>query len=261
MKKLITVILALVLLVSAVSAIAEGDLLSQIQERGTLIIATEGDWYPWTDMDADGNFTGLDIEIGTLIAHGLGVEPQFMATKWESILAGVDAGRFDIACNGVGYTEERAEKYSFTTPYLYTRKVLLVRADNEDITSVEDLMGRTTANSAGSTYADLGEQYGATVTYAPTLAETIQLVEQGRVDATINAQISIDLYLAEHPEANVKVVQVLDTTDPVAYPIRKGEDTETLLAAINEILEQARQDGTLAEISIRYTGHDLTKPE
>ena len=98
------------------------------------------------------------------------------------------------------------------------------------------------------------------MTYADTLAETIQLVLQGRVDATVNAQVSIQDYLEDHPDADIKVVQVLEG-DPVAYPMSKGEDTETLVAAVNEILEAARQDGTLAAISEKYFKLDLTQPD
>ena len=257
MKKLLSIALALVLALGCVAA-AEGDLLSKIQERGTLVIATEGNWSPWTYHDENDELVGLDIEIAKLIAAGLGVEPVFMETDWDSILAGVDAGRFDIACNGVGYTATRAEKYEFSTPYVYTHKVLVVRGDNDSIKTVEDLKGKTTANSPSSTYAALAEEYGATVTYVSTLAETVQLLIYGRVDATINAQVSIEDYLKQHPDANIKVAQVL-AGDPVAYPVAKGETA--LIEAINEILENARQDGTLAEISLKYLGLDLTKAD
>ena len=261
MKKGLTLILALALLIAAACAFAEeGDLLAQIRERGTLIIATEGNWSPWTYHDETDQLVGLDVEIGTLIAHGLGVEPDFRETDWDSILAGVDSGRFDIACNGVGYTETRAEKYSFSTPYVYTQKVLVVGADNEDIHTIEDLNGRKTANSPSSTYAQIAEDNGAEVVYVSTLGETITMLIQGRVDATVNARVSIEDYLNQHPDAPIKVVQILEG-DPVAYPVRKGADTETLIAAINEILEQARQDGTLAAISVKYFGVDLTTPE
>ncbi len=259
MKKLIALLLAL-LIAGAFTALAEDDLLARIQARGTLVIATEGNWPPWTYHDEGDALTGLDVEIGTLIANGLGVAPDFQETVWDAILAGVDTGRFDIACNGVGYTEERAEKYSFSTPYVYTPKVLVVRGDNDDIHTLEDLAGRTTANSPSSTYATLAEEYGATVTYINTLDETIQLLEQGRVNATINARVSIEDYLAGHPDADIKIVQELPG-DPVAFPMRKGEDAESLVAAVNGILDQARQDGTLAEISLRYFGEDRTQPE
>ena len=261
MKKIIAIALLMMLVLTAVAVAEEGDLLATIRERGTLVIATEGNWQPWTYHDENDVLTGLDVEIGTLIAHGLGVEPEFQETDWDAILAGVDSGRFDIACNGVGYTEERAEKYSFSTPYLYTEIALVVRADNEDIQSEADLAGRSTANTASSTYASIAEEYGATVTPVNTLLETIMLVEQGRVDATLNAKGSIDDYLSEHPDANIRIVGTLQVGEPVAYPVRKAEDTETLVAAIDEILENARQDGTLAAISEKYFGVDLTKGE
>ena len=261
MKKLFALLFALILAAASFSALAEGDLLSQIQERGKLIIATEGDWSPWTYHDeTTGELTGLEYEIGTLIAEALGVEAEFQETAWDSILAGVDAGRFDIACNGVGYTTERAEKYSFTEPYVYTHKVLAVRSDNEEIKSIDDLPGHTTANSASSTYGALAESLGATVTYVTTMQESLALVEQGRVDATLNAQVSIVDYQNQHPEANIKIVDILPG-DPVAYPIRKGEDTESFVAAVNEILAQAKADGRLAAISEKYFGLDLTQPD
>ena len=235
-----------------------GDLLSQIKARGTLIIGTEGTWSPWTYHDETTHeLTGFDIEIGTLIAHGLGVEPDFQETDWDSILAGVEGGRFDIACNGVGYTAERAEKYDFSIPYVYTTKVLVVRGGNEDIHTLEDLKGRTTANTPSSTYAALAEQYGATVTPVNTLGETIELLIHERVDATVNAKASINDYLAQHPDTDIKIVQELPP-DMVAYPVRKGETA--LINAINGILEKAQQDGTLSAISIKYFGEDRTKP-
>lgn len=273
MKKLLSVILVLTLAFALVACgssntdttpsdteTEEKDLLAQIQERGYIVIATEGDWSPWTYHDEAGTLTGLDVAIGKKIAEKLGVEARFEETDWDSILAGVDSGRFDIACNGVGYTEKRAEKYNFSDPYVYTHKVLVVRADNEDIKTVEDLEGKTTANTASSTYAALAEEYGATVTPVNTLTETIELLVNGRVDATINAQVSINDYLEQHPDANIKVVQVM-AGDPVAYPMRKAADTDTLVAAVNDILQELRDSGELAEISKEFFGLDLTQPD
>ena len=252
-------VLSLVLVLVSAFALAEGDLLSTIKERGYIIIATEGDWQPWTYHDADNKLVGLDVEIGQAIADYIGVEARFEETNWDSILAGVDSGRFDIACNGVGYTETRAEKYNFSTPHVYTHKVLVVREDNDEIKSFEDLKGKKTANTASSTYAALAEEYGATVTGVDALADTLQLVLQGRVDATINSQVTINDYLLAQPDAGIKVVAETEG-DPVAYPVRKSEETDTLLAAVNEALEALRADGTLSAISEKYfNGLDLTK--
>ena len=261
MKKILSLVLALALTAMAGMALAdEADALKKIQERGTLIVGMEGNWSPWTYHDEKtGELTGLEVDIANLIAEGLGVKADFQEAPWDALLAGVNAGRFDIICNGVGYTEERAKSYSFTTPYVYSNKVLVVAENNEEIKTVDDLKGKKTANSASSTYAALAEEYGATLVPVDTLGETMDMLVQGRVDATLNAQVSIADYLREHPDAKIKTVQVL-AGDPVAYPVAK-EGTESLVNAINEILEAARQDGRLAEISIKYFGVDTTKAE
>ena len=260
MKKLIAVLLALLMLLAAAAATAE-DALETIKNRGTLVVGMEGNWSPWTYHDEKtGELTGLEVDIANLIAEGLGVKADFQEAPWDALLAGVNAGRFDIICNGVGYTEERAQSYNFTTPYVYSNKVLVVAENNEEIKTVDDLKGKKTANSSSSTYAALAEEYGATLVPVDTLGETMDMLVQGRVDATINAQVSIADYLKEHPEAKIKTVQVL-AGDPVAYPLHIGEEYRTLVDAINEVLEQARQDGRLAEISMKYFGVDLTKAE
>ena len=263
MKKMIAAILAVMLLAACAVSLAEGekDALARIRERGTLVIGMEGNWSPWTYHDERTNeLTGLEVDIAKLIAEGLGVEPVFQEAPWDALLAGVNAERFDIICNGVGYTEDRAKSYSFTTPYVYSNKVLVVAENNEEIKTVDDLKGKKTANSASSTYAALAEEYGATLVPVDTLGETMDMLVQGRVDATINAQVSIADYLKEHPDAKIKVVQVL-AGDPVAYPLHIGDEYQTLVDAINEILEAARQDGRLAEISMKYFGVDMTKAE
>ena len=231
--------------------------LEKIRKEGKLVIAMEGAWQPWTYHDESGALTGFDVEVGALIAEGLGVTPEYKETAWDGILAGVDSGRFDIACNGVGYTEKRAESYNFSTPYVYTEMVLVVRADNEEIKTLDDLKGKKTANSPNSTYAMRSEAAGAEVVYVDTLGETMELLQQGRVEATLNAKDSVDAYLAEHPEAQIKVVLSV-AGEPVAIPMQKGEGTATLKAEIDRILEEARQNGKLAELSMKYFGRDLT---
>ena len=266
-NKLWILVLCLVLAAAIIAAVvllnkpAESKAgLDAIKEKGTLVIGMEGNWSPWTYHGDDGKLTGLEVDIGNLIAEGLGVKADFQEAPWDALLAGVDSGRFDIICNGVGYTEERAKSYSFTTPYVYSNKVLVVAEDNEEINSVDDLKGKKTANSASSTYAALAEEYGATLVPVDTLGETMDMIVQGRVDATLNAQFSVSDYLREHPDAKIKIVQVLGG-DPVAYPLHIGDEYKSLVDAINGVLEEARQDGRLAEISMKYFGVDATKPE
>ena len=258
MKKTIALLLVLTLTAASGLAMAE-DLLAKIQERGYIVIASEEDWAPYTYHDENNELVGYDVEIGKAIAAYLGVEARFEPAEWDAILAGVDSGRFDIACNGVSYTEERAKKYNFSTPYLYTPSVLVVREDNETIQTVEDLQGKKTANTISSIYAGIAEEYGAEVVGVNTLTDTMMQVIQGRVDATINAQVSVEDYLKEHPEAPVRIVQYLEG-DINVFPVRKDESTDTLLAAVNEALDAMRADGSLAALSVKYFDADLTNP-
>ena len=237
---------------------AAGDQLSNIQSSGKLIVALEGAWQPWSYHDESDTLVGYDVEVSRAIAEKLGVEPEYVESDWDSLFAGLDAGRFDIVCNGVEVTDERAKTYDFTTPYGYIHTALAVRKDNEDIKSFEDLKGKTTANSLASTYMELAESYGATVQGIDTLEETIQLLTAGRIDATLNADVSFYDYLNVHPDADFKLVAQTEDASHVAIPVRKGDDSASLLEAINTAIEELRADGTLKELSEKYFGQDIS---
>jgi cystine transport system substrate-binding protein len=235
------------------------DLLAQIKERGSIIVAMEGTWAPWTYHDEDDNLVGYDVEVAQNIAEKLGVEVEFIEGAWDGLLAGLDAGRYDIMVNGVGVTEERAEKYNFSTPYAYNKTAVIVRGDYDEISSMEDLKGKKTANTISSTYAAQAEAYGATVTPVDDLNQTIELLLSNRIDATLNAEVVFNDYKKEHPDSNIKIATYSDQVEEIAIPIRKGDDTVTLLEAVNDALDEMAKDGTLTELSEKYFGIDISK--
>lgn len=234
------------------------DLLAKIQSEGKIIFAMEGTWAPWTYHDEAGELVGFDTEVGKLIARELGVEAEFVEGEWDGLFAGLDGGRYDAVINGVEITDERAEKYDFTEPYGYIHTALIVGSDNVDITSFEDLNGKTTANSLNSTYQYLAQDYGATVSNVDSLGETLEMVLSGRVDATLNADVSFYEYLGQHPDAALKVVDLTEDASKVSIPLRKGAETESLLAAINQAIKNLQASGELAAVSEKYFGSDIT---
>lgn len=235
------------------------DLLAAIQDKGEIVIAMEGTWAPWTYHDEEDQLVGYDVEVGQLIAEKLGVEATFVEGEWDGLLAGLDAGRYDMMINGVEITDDRAEKYDFTDPYAYIRTAIIVNGDNEEITSYEDLEGKNTVNTISSTYAELAESYGAQVTGVDDLNQTFELLLSGRIDATLNAEVTYYDYMKAHPEANLKVAALTEEASRVAIPLRKGGESDRLQAAINEALAELNESGELYELSMKYFGTNISQ--
>lgn len=237
---------------------AAQDLLEQIRAKGEIVIATEGTWSPWTFHDKEGKLTGYDIEVGRLIAQKLGVKPQFVEGKWDGLLAGISAGRYDIMINGVDMTPERQKAYRFTEPYAYNRTVVMVSAQNNSIKSMQDLKGKVTANTISSTYAEIAEKYGAKVDGVDDLNQTFELLLSGRIDATLNAEVVYYDYMKVHPQAAIKIAAIDEQVTSVGIPLKK-EGTEKLQTELNKILSDLRSSGELTKLSNQFFGTDISK--
>lgn len=261
MKKVLALTLVLAVLSCMLCSCKKqenGDLLSEIQKKGTITVAMEGNWAPWTYEDENGNLVGFEVEVASAVAEKLGVKAEFITGSWDGLLAGVQGGRYDIMANGVGYSDERAKSFYFSDFYAFNRTALVVRGDNEDIKTMEDLEGKTTCNSANSTYQLLAEQYGATVKDIESLDGTIEELQAGRVDATLNAEVSINDYMKEQPDADIKIVCFDKEVEKVGMIMPYGEGSAALQEAVNKALAELRAEGKLTEISIKYFGMDIT---
>ena len=233
------------------------DSLARVQEAGVLKIGTEGTYAPYSYHDEAGNLVGFDVEIAELIAEKLGVEAEFVETKWDAMIAGLDAERFDIIANQVGISEERLEKYDFSEPYTYIHGALIVNKDNEDITSFEDISGKKSAQTLTSNWAQTAEEYGAELVGVDGFEQSIELIASGRADLTINSEVALYDYLKQKPDAPIKSVALSDDPSIVGIPVRKGE--ASLYEAINAAIIELKEAGTLTELSLKYFGADITK--
>ena len=259
--KAIALILTVVFTPFLTAGVAEEspDLLDTIVQRGTLIVGTEGTWSPYTYHDGSDALVGFDVEVAKLIADYIGVEIRYSETVWSSIFASLDAGQIDTVVNEVSYTEERAAKYDFSEPYTFTQRAILVLAGNDSINSLEDIAGKTASNDPTSTIGQFALDNGAVLDPVGEMAQSISEVLFGRADLTVNTTVAFADYLKQHPEneEKVKIIIVSDPAPSGYVPVLKGNSK--LVAAINEALQKAREDGTLSELSLKYFGVDITK--
>ena len=132
--------LSLVLLAASAHA---ADLLDEVRQRGTLRVAVEGTYPPFNFKDAGGKLTGFDVEIAEAIAGKQGVKAAFSTTEWSAILAGLQAGKYDVIVNQVAATDKRRETFDFSDPYVVSSAQLIVRTnETRTLATAADLKGK-----------------------------------------------------------------------------------------------------------------------
>lgn len=234
-----------------------GENLDAIKSAGVLKIGTEGTYAPFTYHDKANKLVGFDVEIGEAVAAKLGVKPEFIEGKWDGLIAGLDAKRYDAVINQVGITEERQKKFNFSNPYIVSKVVLIVNDKNDTIKDFADLKGKKSAQSLTSNYGKLAKEAGAELVATDGFDQSIQLVLTGRADATLNDSLSFLDFKKHQPDAPVKVVAEKENADASGIIVRKGDDD--LVAAINKALDEIKADGTYDKISQKYFGQDVSK--
>ncbi|GAA1807537.1 amino acid ABC transporter substrate-binding protein [Nesterenkonia flava] len=237
---------------------ASGLTLEEVQEAGVLTVGTEGTYRPFSYHEGgSGELTGYDVEIIEAVAEKLDVDVEFQETQWDAMFAGLDSARFDVIANQVSITEERQENYLFSEPYTVSNGVIVTLAENNDISSFEDLDGATTAQSLTSNWYELATESGAEVEAVEGWAQAVALLEQGRVDATINDKLTYLDYQATEDNQNIKIAAETEDHSYAAFIFRQGSDS--LVDAVDEALAELAEEGTLSEISEKYFGADVSQ--
>jgi len=240
------------------SSPAAGTSLQDIKDAGVITVGTEGTYRPFTYHEGgSGDLTGYDVEVTEAVAEELGVDVQFEETQWDAIFAGLESGRFDMIANQVSINPERLADYDFSKPYTVSEGVVVVLEGNDEISSFEDLDGKTTAQSLTSNWYELAKENGAKVEAVEGWAQAVELLRQGRVDATVNDQLTfLDYQNTEGGDTGLEVAATTEEAAENAFAFRKGSGD--LVKAVDEALAELRKDGTLAEISGKYFGADVS---
>ncbi|MDT7579333.1 MAG: L-cystine transport system substrate-binding protein [Pseudonocardiales bacterium] len=224
-------------------------------DADTLRVGTEGTYSPFSFQGTDGKLTGYDIEVVTAVAGKLGKKVEFVQTPFDSIFAGLEAKRFDLIANQVTINDARKAKYDLSQPYTISEGVIVTRADDSSITSLADLKGKTTAQSSTSNWAGVARDAGANVEAVEGFVQAIQLLKDGRVDATVNDTLAVGDYQRAKNDTSIKVAGKTGDTSEQAFAALKDSG---LMPDVNRALDELRADGTLKTISEKYFGSDVS---
>jgi len=241
-------LLAAFLLSACGSSTTNGD--NPVKSAGVLRVGTEGVYSPFSYHDpATGQLVGYDVDVARAVVEKLGVKVEFVETPWDSIFAALEANRFDVVANEVTINAERKQKYDLSEPYSVGEGVIVTRANDNSIKTLDDLKGKVAAESATSNWSDVARKAGARVETVEGFTQAIKLLNQGRVDATINDSIAVYAYLAETGDTTVKIAGSVGEKSEQGFAARKNSG---LLPDLNKALDELRDDGTLADISQKY---------
>ena len=235
------------------------DLLQDAKKRGVLRIAMEGTYPPFNYKDPKtGQLTGYDVDVAKLVANKLGLRPEFVATEWAAILAGLASGKYDVIVSQVGITPKREQAFDFSRPYTYSHPQLIVRKnDRATYASLLELKGKRLGVGQGSVFEQQAKAVpGIEVKSYPAAPENLQDLAFGRIDAALNDSLMV-AYLLKNSQLPIKAGAKVGAVERMGIPFRKG--SPQFKAAVDKILLDAANDGTLKALSLKWFGIDASR--
>ncbi|TSA87702.1 transporter substrate-binding domain-containing protein [Deinococcus detaillensis] len=227
--------------------------------KGILTIGMEGTYPPFNYKDEQGKLTGFDVDVASALAAKLNLKPQFVLTEFSGILAGLQAGKYDVIVNQLGITAERQKSIAFTAPYAYSSPQIIVRKmGGGEYKTLADLKGKRVGVGLGSNFEQqLRTAGGINVVTYPGAPEYLADLAAGRLDAAYNDRLLVG-YLIKSRNLPIMGSGVVGEPEPVGVALKKTNPS--LKIALDKALLQIKADGTYAKISRQWFGQDVGKP-
>jgi len=244
MKKLIIVaVLIGILLISILPGCG--------QETIKVHIATDATWPPFEYVDEQTmDIVGFDIDLITAIADEAGLEIEILNVAWDPLLAGIAQCQYDAAISAMTITEERKEAMLFSNPYFEAGQLVTIRKDNTDISSKEDLGGKTVGAQIGTTGSfEVEKIVGATLKTYDDIGLAMQDLMNGQIDAVISDNPLAMGYANANPD-KLKTVGPVFTSE--YYGIAVCKTKPELLERINEGLVKIKAKGLIDELILKW---------
>ncbi|HHU63805.1 MAG TPA: amino acid ABC transporter substrate-binding protein [Clostridiales bacterium] len=258
-KKILVLVVALALAFSIAACSSSGSKDVETVTEGKFTVGFDQNFPPMGFVGDDGEFTGFDLELAAEVAKRLGLELELQPIAWDSKDMELETGNIDCIWNGFTING-REDKYTWTEPYMSNNQVFVVRADS-GITTLEDLAGKvvmvqvdSSAEAALKDRPDLVETFGDYLT-ADNYNVALMDLEAGAVDA-VAMDDTVANYQIEKRGADFVVLE--ETLAAEDYGVGFLLGNEALRDKVQETLEEMAKDGTMAKISEKWFGKDIT---
>ena len=228
-----------------------------------IIVGLDDNFPPMGFKDESGEITGFDVDLAKEASKLLGREVEFKAIDWSSKEAELKSGRVNVLWNGLDITDKRKENMLFSDPYMDNRQIIFVKKGTAGITDEKSLAVKMVGTQSASTaeeYIDGSDFFKKEVKGVKKYSDFVTAfmdLENGRIDAVIGDEIVGRYYMSKHPDT----IEAIDVAvGPVSqFGIAFAKDNQKLRDEVQKVMDEMKADGTMAKISEKWFGKDITK--
>ncbi|MFO7850248.1 MAG: transporter substrate-binding domain-containing protein [Spirochaetia bacterium] len=227
----------------------EGGLVDKILRRGELRVGLST-FVPWAMKDKDGEFIGFEIDVARRLAEDMGVDVEFIPTKWSGIIPALLTGKFDVIIGGMGIRPDRAVKVNFSIPYDYTGMSIVAHKEQaEGFDKLEDFNKEDVVLAAriGTTAADATKKFmpRAELRLFDDESQALQELKNGRAHAVVASAPLPKFQAIENPDTLFVPIEDTFTKEPIGFALQKGRHDS--LNYFNSWIRLVEAEGWLAE--------------
>ena len=253
-KKIVSVMLAVLLLCCSLCACGNSAAtLESVKQAGKLTIATSPDFPPFEELQPDGSVTGIEIEIMELICQELGVALDIKQMNFDTVLPGIQSGKYDVGVSGISVTPKREKNVKFTVPYCLAAQAIVV-LEGSQIKTKADLADKKISVQSGTTAETFCMENNYNISSFAGNTDAQLALTTGKVQAWViddlTAADMVNVYNADNPEVKLVILDEAMTTEPYAFAFNM--QSGDLVEAINPIVQKLVDDGTIAKIFEQY---------
>ena len=247
----LTVAVASLFLLSACGSSSSKDTsLSDVKDKGTLVVAMNPEFAPFefkTLVDGKDTIVGADVEIAKAIADELGVDVKFSSMSFNNVLASLQSGKADIAISGISATAERKKAYDFSDSYYESENVVLIRkTDVDKYTDTDSLDGLSVGTQKGTIQETVASEQltGAKVVSLTQNSEMINELKNSQIEAVVLEKPIAEGYVANNSDLTISNITLTsDDTDAYAVALPKG--STKLKNKINKVIKKLKESGEI----------------